>query len=107
MICLVTMYTLFYYIYYYITVFSYHFSFFILFFSIFFSILFSTFPGAQTATAQAILRNAGLSVISAAKIFWDLTSKVFEEIGDEEKSVDDTFEAIVGKIRLFKMFSKL
>ena len=41
---------------------------------------------------------------SAAKIFWDLTSKVFEEIGDEEKSVDDTFEAIVGKIRLFKMF---
>ena len=69
--------------------------------------LFDTFPGAQTATAQAILRNAGLSVISAAKIFWDLTSKVFEEIGDEEKSVDDTFEAIVGKIRLFKMFSKL
>ena len=80
--------------------------FFFFFFLSYFLFFFDTFPGAQTATAQAILRNAGLSVISAAKIFWDLTSKVFEEIGDEEKSVDDTFEAIVGKIRLFKMFSK-
>ena len=62
------------------------------------------FLGVQSANVQANLRNAGLSVISAAKTFWDLANKVFQDISDEEKNTDDAFETLVGKIRLFKMF---
>ena len=53
--------------------------------------------GLQSASVVAI-RNAGLSVITASKMFWEQANKTFESIGDAEKSSDEIFESIVGKL---------
>ena len=51
---------------------------------------------AATQQSAGCLRTAGLSVITAAKMFWDHSHEVFTSIGDVDRPLEDTFEAIVG-----------
>lgn len=50
-----------------------------------------------SASAQGCLRTAGLSVITAAKIFWEHSLEIFLSIGNPKGTIEDSFEAIVGK----------
>ena len=49
------------------------------------------------ASAVGCLRTAGLSVITAAKIFWEHSLEIFLSIGNARGTIEDAFEAIVGK----------
>ena len=51
--------------------------------------------GHQSAVGS--LRNAGLSVITAAKMFWEGAHDIFVSIGNANASIEVTFEAIVGE----------
>lgn len=48
------------------------------------------------ASAVGCLRTAGLSVITAAKVFWEHSLEIFVSIGNPKGTIEDAFEAIVG-----------
>ena len=56
----------------------------------------STSAASTNASTQGCLRTAGLSVITAAKIFWEHSLEIFLSIGNPKVTIEDSFEAIVG-----------
>lgn len=49
-----------------------------------------------SASTVGCLRTAGLSVITAAKVFWEHSLEIFVSIGNPKGTIEDAFEAIVG-----------